>query len=76
MLSGAWALFGFNSFSNFSTPFTVIWIGALWGSVLVREVGGLVRFSLVNADWNKVGKICYLMKIKYNSCQIGETLFW
>jgi hypothetical protein len=27
MLSGPWALFGFNSLSNFSMPLTVIWIG-------------------------------------------------
>jgi hypothetical protein len=27
MLSGPWALFGFNSLSNFSMPLTVRWIG-------------------------------------------------
>ena len=31
MLSGPWALFGFNSVSNFSTPLTVIWIGCICG---------------------------------------------
>ena len=54
MLSGHWALFGFNSVSNFATPITVIWVGRhLWGSVLVGEVGEVgYRFSLVNTDWN------------------------
>ena len=53
MLSGRWALFGFNSFSNFSTPLTVIWIGGICGDrVWLRSCGRLVRFLLVNTDWN------------------------
>ena len=61
MLSGPWALFGFKSFSSFSTPLTVIvdW-GHLWGSVLVGELGRLVRFSLVNTNWNWFERISAL----------------
>ena len=31
MLSGLWALFGFNSISNFSAPLAVIWIWGICG---------------------------------------------
>ena len=48
MLSGPWALFGFNSFSNFSMPLTAIWIGGICGDRFwLGSWGMLVRFSLV-----------------------------
>ena len=50
MLSGPLALFGFNSFSHFSMPLTVTWIGGI--SVDRFWLGSLVRLSLVNTDWN------------------------
>ena len=51
MLSGPWALFGFNSFSNFSTLLTVIWIGGICGDRFwLGSWERFVRFSLVNTD--------------------------
>ena len=50
MLFGPLVLFGFNSFSNFSMPLTVISIGGICGDRI--WLGSLVRFSLVNKDWN------------------------
>ena len=43
MLSGTWTLFGFNSFSNFSVPLTVIWIRGICGD----RVWFLGKFMLV-----------------------------
>ena len=61
MLSGPWALFGFNSFSSFSTPLTVIWIGSICGDRFwLGSWGRLVRFSLVNTDWNWFERISTL----------------
>ena len=61
LLSGPWALFGVNSFSNFSKPLTVIWI---WGISVdwfwLGSWGRLVRFSLVNTDWNGFERISAL----------------
>ena len=52
MLSGSWALFGFNSVSNLSTPLTVIWIGSICGDRFwLGSWGRLVRFPLVNTGW-------------------------
>ena len=51
MLSGPWALFGFNSFSNFSTLLTVIWIGGICGDRFwLGSWERFVRFLLVNTD--------------------------
>ena len=39
--------------SNFSTPLTVIWIGGICGDRFwLGSWGRLVRFSMVNTDWN------------------------
>ena len=58
MLSGPVSVFGFNYFSNFVTPFTVIWIGGICGDTFwLRSWGRLARFSLVNTDWNWFEKI-------------------
>ena len=53
-----WALFGFNYFSSFSTPLTVIWIGGICGDRF--WLGSLVRFSLVNRYWNLFERISAL----------------
>ena len=47
MLSGPWALFGFNSLSNFSMPLTVVWIG---GICEVRFWLGSFRFAVCVKD--------------------------
>ena len=61
MLSGPWALFSFNSFSNFSMPLTVVWIGGICGDWFwLWSWGRLVRFSLVNTDWNWFERISAL----------------
>ena len=61
MLSGPLALFGFNSLSNFSMPLTVIWIGGICGDRFwLGSWGRLVRFSLVNTDWNWFERISAL----------------
>ena len=61
LLSGPWALFDFNSFSNFSMPLTVIWIGDICGDrFCLGSWGRLVRFSLVNTDWNWFERISAL----------------
>ena len=61
ILSGPFALIGFNSFTNFSTPFTVIWIGGhLWDRFGLGSWGRLVKFSLVNTNWNWFERISAL----------------
>ena len=61
MLSGPWALFGFNSLSNCSMPLTVIWIGGICEDRFwLGSWGRLVRFSLVNTDWNWFERISAL----------------
>ena len=61
MLSGPWALFGFNSLSNFPMPLTVIWIGGICEDWFwLGSWGRLVRFSLVNTDWNWFERISAL----------------
>ena len=53
MLPGHRSLLGFNSFGNFSMPLTLIWIGGICGDRFwLGRWGRLVRFSLVNTDWN------------------------
>ena len=61
MLSGPWALFCINSLSNFSMPLTVIWIGGICEDRFwLGSWGRLVRFSLVNPDWNWFERISAL----------------
>ena len=61
ILPGPWALFVFNSVSNFSKPLTAICIGSICGDRFwLGSWGRLVRFSLVNTDWKWFDKdICF-----------------
>ena len=56
--SGRNVALGFNYFSSFSTPLTVIWIGGICGDRF--WLGSLVRFSLVNRYWNLFERISAL----------------